>query len=131
LENTLQRQYYKNLLLGGVIRTAPLNCRMVDASFYWPGLPHPGVEALIAMTNKLLIHFRCRTGLGAFLRTFYIFLLLELGVSFQPIQSSYQQFFFLATHTWMKLLWEKLDKFNIVVQPLTHPSSSHREGISS
>jgi hypothetical protein len=50
---------------------APLNCRIVDAGFYCPGLPHPGVEALIVMTNKLLIHFRCRTGLGTFLRMSY------------------------------------------------------------
>jgi hypothetical protein len=84
LENGLQRQYYRILPLGGVIRMAPLNCRMVDASFYCPGLAHPGVEALTAMTNKLLMHFGCRTGLGTFLRMSYSFLLLELGVLFQP-----------------------------------------------
>ncbi len=115
LENTLQRQYYQILPLGGVIRTAPFDCRMVDAGFYCPGLPHPGVEALIAMTIKLLIHFGCGTGLRTFLRTSYSFLLLEPGVSFQPLQSSYQRFSFLATHSWMKMLWEKLDKFDIVV----------------
>jgi hypothetical protein len=95
---------------------APLDCRMVDASFYCPGLPHPGVEVLIAMTNKLQMHFGCRTGLRTFLRTSYSFFLLELGVSFQPLQSSYQRFSFLATHTWMKMLWKKLDKFDIIVQ---------------
>ena len=79
-KNALQRQYYQILPLGGVIRMAQLNCRMVDAGFYCSGLPHPDVEALIAMTNKLLMHFGCRTGLGTFLRTFYSFLLLELGV---------------------------------------------------
>jgi hypothetical protein len=68
------------------------------------------------MSNKLLMHFGCRKALGTFLKTFYSFLLLELGVSFQPLQSSYQQFSFQATHTWMKMLWEKLDKFGIVIQ---------------
>jgi hypothetical protein len=82
LENALQWQYYQILPLGGVIRMALLNCRMVDASFYCPGLPHTVTEALIAMTNKLLMHFGCRMS--------YSFLLLELGVSFQPLQSSYQ-----------------------------------------
>ncbi len=80
LENALQRWYYQILPLGGIIGTAPLNCRMVGTCFYCPGIPHPGVEALIAMANKLLMHFGCRTGLGTFLRTFYSFLLLELGV---------------------------------------------------
>ena len=86
LENESQRQYYQILPLGRVIRMASVDCRMVDASFYCPGLPHPGVEALTAMTKKLLMHFGCRIGLGTFLRTFYSFLLLELGVSFQPLQ---------------------------------------------
>jgi hypothetical protein len=107
---------------------APLNCQMVDAGFYCPGLPHPGVEALIAMTNKLLMHFGCRTALGNLLRMSYNLLLLELGVSFQPLQSSYQQFFFLATLTWMKMLWEKLDKFNITVQTAESPQKLPRQG---
>ena len=43
LEHSLQRQYYQILPLGGIIRMATLNCRMVDAGFYCPGLPHPRV----------------------------------------------------------------------------------------
>jgi hypothetical protein len=116
LEHALQKQYYQILLLGGVIRMVPLNFQKLDAGFYCPGLPHPGIEALIAMSSKLLMHFGCRTALGTFLKTSYSFLLLELGVSFQPLQSLYQQISFLATHTWMKMLWEKLDKFGIVLQ---------------
>ncbi len=104
LENAFQRQYYQILLLRGVIRMAPLDCRMVHAGFYCPGLPHPGVESLIAMANKLLMHFGCRTGLKTFLRMSYSFLLPELGVAFQPLQSSYQRFSFLAMHSWMKML---------------------------
>jgi hypothetical protein len=121
LEHALQRQYFQILPLGGVIRMVPLDCQMVDAGFYCPGLPHPGVEALTAMTNKLLMHFGCRTALENLLRTSYSLLLLKLGVSFQPLQSLYQQFSFLATHTWMKMLWEKLDKFNITVQTAESP----------
>ncbi len=43
LESALQKQYYQILPLGGIIRTAPLESRMVDAGFFYPGLPHPGV----------------------------------------------------------------------------------------
>ncbi len=67
LEQALHRQYYQILLLGGIIRTAPLDWRMVNAGFYCPGLPHPGVEAIIAMTNKLLMYFGCRTAIRTFL----------------------------------------------------------------
>ncbi len=87
LEHALQRQYFQILPLGGVIRMVPLDCRMLDTGFYCPGLPHPGVEALIVMTNKLLMHFECRMAFGNLLRTSYSLLLLELGVSFQPLQS--------------------------------------------
>ncbi len=131
LENALQRQHYLILPLEGVIRMAPLDYRMVDAGFYWPGLSHPGVEALIAMTNKLIMHFGCRTGLGTFLRTSYSFLLLELGVLFQPLQSSYQQFSFLATHSQMKICWKSWTSLMSLFKLPTHPSSSHRKGISS
>ena len=75
---------YQILPLGGVVRTAPLDCRMIDAGFYCPGLPHPGVEAMIAMSDKLLMHHGCRIVLDTFLKTSYSLLLLELGVSFQP-----------------------------------------------
>ncbi len=128
LEHALQRQYFQILPLGGVIRMVPLNCRMLDAGFYCPGLPHPGVEGLIAMTNKLLMHFGCRMALENLLRTSYSLLLLKLGVSFQPLQSLYQQFSFLATHTWMKMLWEKLDKFNITVQTAESPLKFPQQG---
>jgi hypothetical protein len=128
LEHALQKQYFQILPLGGVIRTAPLDCWMVDAGFYCPGLPHPGVGALIAMTNKLLMHFGCRTALGNLLRTSYSLLLLELGVSFKPLQSLYQKFSFLATHAWMKMFWEKLDKFNITVQTAESPLKFPRQG---
>jgi hypothetical protein len=69
LETALQKQYYQILPLGGIIRTAPPESRMVDAGFFCPGLPHPGVEALIAMTNKLLMHYGCRSAPGDFMKT--------------------------------------------------------------
>ena len=80
------------------------------------------------MTNKLLMHFGCKTALGNLLRMSYSLLLLKLGVSFQPLQSSYQQFSFLATHTWMKMLWEKLDMFNITIQMAQSPLKFPQRG---
>ncbi len=113
LENALQKQYFQILPLGGIIRTATQESRMIDAGFFCLGLPHPGVEALIAMTNKLLMHYGCRTALGDLMKTSLSYLTLELGVSFQPLQTSYSRFLFLATHSWMKMLWEKADKFGV------------------
>jgi hypothetical protein len=128
LENALQKQYYQILPLGGIIRTAPQDSRMINAGFFCPGLPHPGMEALIAMTNKLLMHFGCSFALGDFMKTSYGYLTLELGVSFQPLQASYKRFLFLATHSWMKMLWEKVDRFGVTVETVKGPLAFPRDG---
>ena len=62
------------------------------------------------------MHHGFRTALGTILRTSYSLLYLELGVSFQPLQSVYQWLSFLPMHSWMKMLWEKVDKFGIAIQ---------------
>jgi hypothetical protein len=77
LKKALQKQYHHILPLGGIIRTAPQDSRMIDAGFFCPGLPHLGVEALIAMTNKLLMHYGCRSALGDFMKTSYGYLTLD------------------------------------------------------
>jgi len=128
LETALQKQYYQILPLGGIVRTAPLDSRMVDAGFFCPGLPHPGVEALIAMTNKLLMHYGCRSALGDFMKMSYHYLTLELGISFQPLQASYSKFSFLAMHSWMKMLWEKVDKFGLTIETATGVLAFPRRG---
>ncbi len=43
----------------------------------------------------------------------YSLLFVELGLLFHPVWESYTRFKRLATHLWMKMLWEKLSKFNV------------------
>ncbi len=121
LENALQKQYYQILPRGGIIRTAPRDSRMIDAGFFCPGLPHPGVEASIAMTNKLIMHYGCRSALGDFMKMSYGYLTLELGVTFQPLQALYKRFSFPATHSWMKMMWEKADRFGVTIETAKGP----------
>ena len=64
LDRALHRQYYQILPLGGIVRTTMAESRTIDAGFYGVGLPHLGGEALIAMTNKLLMHYGCNTATG-------------------------------------------------------------------
>jgi hypothetical protein len=87
----------------------------IDSGFYGVGLPHVAVEATIAMTNKLLMHFGCSTATGRFMQISYSLLLVELGMSFQPLQVDYEKYSHLVTHTWMKMLWEKVSMFGIIV----------------
>ena len=84
LKECLHRQYYQVLPLCGIVRTAPVVCRTIDAGFFGVGLPHLGVKALVAMSNKLLMHYGCNTATGCFMRVSYHLLYLELGLSFHP-----------------------------------------------
>jgi hypothetical protein len=85
----------------------------IDVGFLEVGLPHLGVEALIAMGNKLLMHYGCHTGTGRLMQTLYSLLYVELGLSFQPLQESYHKYGHLVTHSWIKMLWEKLSMFDV------------------
>jgi hypothetical protein len=113
LENALHRQYFQILPLGRVIRTTPVEIRSMGAGFFGVGLPHLGVEALIAMADKLLMHYGCHTATGQFKQTLYSLFYLELSLLFQPLQELYQKYGHLVTHSWMKMLWEKLSMFNV------------------
>ncbi len=60
----------------------------IEAGFFGVGLPHLGVEASIAMTNKLLMHYGCTPATGQFMQTSYLLFFAELGLSFQSLQES-------------------------------------------
>jgi hypothetical protein len=113
LDKALYRQYYQILPMGGIVRTTSVGSRTVNTGFFGVGLPHLGVEALIAMSNKLLMHYGCQTAMGKLMQTSYSLLFLKLGLLFHPLQESYHQFERLATHSWMKMLWKKISKFNV------------------
>jgi hypothetical protein len=113
LGNALHRQYYQILPLGGIVRTTTVESRTIDAGFYGVGLPNLGVEALVAMANKLLMHYGCNMAMGKLIQALYSLLFIEVGLSLQPLQELYECYGYLATHSWMKMLWEKLLTFNM------------------
>ncbi len=87
----------------------------IDLGFYGMGLPHLGVEALIAMSKQLLMRYGCDTATGQFMQVSYSLFLVELGISFQPLQELYSKYGFLSTHSWMKMLWEKISMFGVKI----------------
>ena len=128
LEQALHRQYYQILPHGGVVRHTTVGSRTINSGFYGVGLPHIGIEATIATTNKLLMRFGCSTATGRFMQISYSLILVELGLSFQSLQMEYDRYNRLVTHSWMKMLWEKVSMFGLTV---TTPSASDgfsREG---
>jgi hypothetical protein len=102
LELVMLLFYGKMLPLGGIIRTASKGIQQLDRGFYGTGLPHPGVEAIVEQSNKLLTHYGCCTALGTKLQTSIELLLVELGMTFQPLQLSYANFGNMVTISWLK-----------------------------
>jgi hypothetical protein len=105
-----------------------MRSRTINAGFYGVGLPHVGVEALIAMTNKLLTHYGCSTATGRFMKISYSLFFVKLGMLFKPLQADYGKYSSLVTYTWMKMLWEKLSMFKMTVSIPERSWNFPREG---
>jgi hypothetical protein len=69
----------------------------------------------VEQSNKLLMHYGCRTALGTKLQTSLGLLLVEMGMSFQPLQSLYANYGNMVTTSWLKRVCEKLDRFKFAV----------------
>jgi hypothetical protein len=128
LELVMLPFYGKMLPMGGIVRTASKGIQQLDWGFYGAGLPHPGVEAIVEQSNKLLTHYGCHTALCTELQTSIKLLLVELGMTFQPLQLSYAHFGNMVTISWLKRVWEKLDRFKFAVTVYNLCSMYPQEG---
>jgi hypothetical protein len=68
---------------------------------------------MIAQVSKLLTHFGCRSGVGIQLQASMELLILEMGLTAQPLQESYEKYGPRITHSWIKSIWEKVSKYKI------------------
>jgi hypothetical protein len=107
---------------------APDPLRQLDQGSYGIGCPHPRVECLVAQLTKLLVHYGCRSGLGIQMSVTMEVLLPKLGMSPQPLQTSYPEYGKWVTNTWLIFFWEKVYKFNITVEIAPLPIKSPQEG---
>ena len=113
LSSALQKQYFQLVPLGGIIRSAPVSLRQLDLGFYGAGCPHVGVECTLAQVNKLTMHYGCLSNNGRKLSMSLGYMTLELGLSFQPLQLSFELYSTWTTHCWLKSLWEKCHTFKL------------------
>ncbi len=128
LEYCLKRVYWQVVPKGGVRGLAPVTLHQLSRGFYGMGCPHPGVEYFLAQITKLLIHYGCRSGLGIQMQVSMELLITELGLSAQLLQESYVTYGKWVTHTWLKLIWEKVHKFNVSIEIAPLPIEPPREG---
>jgi hypothetical protein len=110
------RTYYDMLLVGGVRKLVRKELWQMNSGFYGVGFPHPGVECLVWQINKILSHYDSPTGLGKHMQVSMELSIIEARVSFQPFIEPYVQYSKWVTHSWLRLLWEKADMFQIKIE---------------
>jgi len=74
------------------------------------------VEATAASLNLFLQHYGTDTSLGTYLTTSIENMQLELGVAGCPFQYDFKIWGDLATDTWVKSLWERIQHFDLSLE---------------
>ena len=115
MEGILHKQWHQLVPMGGVICSAPASLRQLDAGFFGIGCPHVGVECFVEQINKMLIHYGCSSSVGFGFKVSVEYMILELGVAFQPFQVSYKKYSKRLTKCWLKSLWEKCQMFGVQI----------------
>lgn len=101
--------------------------RQLGKGFYGVGCPDVGIECLVGQIGKLLMHYGCPSGNGKKMKVSYNQLVIELGISDQPLQESYEKYKSWVTWSWMVSLWEKCDRYGVRVEMNDVPLKLPRE----
>jgi hypothetical protein len=127
LEHVLDKQYYKILPLGGVVRTAPAAVRQLHKGFYGIGCPHSGIKCFTSQVSKLLMHYGCKSSLGKKMAISFRELVIELGLTLQPFREPFDRYKDWVTWSWMASLWEKCSLYAVIIDILDTELSFPRE----
>jgi hypothetical protein len=66
--------------------------------------------------GKLLTHYGCISGIGIHMQASMELLIVEAGISTQPLVEKYNAYSIWVTHCWLKSVWEKLDIFSMQIK---------------
>jgi hypothetical protein len=92
LDKCLMRTYYDLLPRSGNRKSIRRELRQMDRDFYGIGFPHPEIECLAGKVTKLLSHYGSTSGLGKHMQVSMVLLVIEVGISLQPLLEQYRQY---------------------------------------
>ena len=116
LEKGLGSRDHKLLSHLGICRNVPTALRYIPSCFGGFGLRSLKFEATTEAINMFLQHYETESTLGIFLTATLENLQLELGVTGCPFTYDYSIWKDLATDSWIKSLWERIQHFHIDLQ---------------
>ncbi len=102
----------------GICRSVSREIRQMDRGFYSISFPHPGVECMVSQINKLLTHYGSSSGLRIHMQASMELLVTEGGVSTQILAEPFARYSKWVTHCWLRLVWEKVDRFCLQTEVL-------------
>ncbi len=97
----------------GVARTVTVGLQTLHTTFGGFSLLSVATEQLICRINLLLQHYHASTALSKKLDASFRFLQLQLGTPYNPLSLPFDKWGHLAPLSWVKMLWQSLDTFNI------------------
>jgi hypothetical protein len=68
---------------------------------------------MVAQINKLLTHYGSSLGLGIHMQASMEPLVTEEGMSTQILAEPFARYSKWVTHCWLRLVWEKVDRFRL------------------
>ncbi|KAL7459566.1 hypothetical protein ACHAWC_011573 [Mediolabrus comicus] len=104
----------------GVVRTIKKEWRYLPPSLGGMGLFDLPIETAAATISSFLQHYETNSALGHNLKAAMEHLQVEIGVSDCPFNYDYSVWGILATESWPKALWEKLDNMGIIIDIKYH-----------
>ena len=116
LEKGLGSRDHKLLSHLGICRNIPKELRYIPSCFGGFGLRSLKFDATTEAINMFLQHYGTESSLGTFLTATIENLQLELGVTGCPFTYEYSIWKDLATDSWIKSLWERIQHFGIDLQ---------------
>jgi hypothetical protein len=103
------------LPLVGINRNVKREWRSLHHVFGGIGLYSLPVEHAIAMISMLSKHYGTETTLAKKFSASIKALQLEIGCIGNPLNKDYDKFYLLATHSWIKSLWEQLHFYKFIL----------------
>ena len=78
----------------------------MNQGFDGAGWPNVGIKCKVRQIKKLLMHYGYLPNSGLEIKVLLGYLLLELGMSLQPLHGSYKQYEQWVTSSWLELFKE-------------------------
>ena len=115
IDNHLPKWYFKCLPHLGVHRSITLQWRTLPRRFQGLGLPVFSLEKLADCLRLLQQHWGTEGTLGKALKCSFELVQLETGLAGNFLTRNYTRLHSLASHSWLKLLWELVHHYRVKI----------------